>query len=44
MESQAAERATTRGSEYLTKVVGMLDGCLVNRDYATWEVGWSDQA
>jgi heme-degrading monooxygenase HmoA len=43
-ESQEAERATTRGSEYLTKVVGMLDGCLVNRDYATWEVGWSDQA
>jgi hypothetical protein len=42
--SQEAERATTLGSEYLTKVVGRLDCCVVNRDYATREVGWSDQA
>lgn len=43
-ESEEAERATARGTEHLASVVELLEGCLVNRDYATWEVGWSDRA
>lgn len=39
-ESSEAEAATSQGSEYLAKVVGMLRGCLVNRDFAYWEVGF----
>ncbi len=41
-ESQEAETATAQHSAYLAKVVGMLKGCLVNRDYGHWEVGHYD--
>jgi heme-degrading monooxygenase HmoA len=38
-ESKEAADATSQGSAYLGKVVGMLRGCLVNRTFSTWEVG-----
>lgn len=37
-ESAEAEAATSQHTEYLTRVVGMLRGCLVNRDFDRWEV------
>lgn len=43
-ESKEAMEATHQGTEYLGKVVGMLRGCLVNKDYDGWEVGYHDQA
>jgi heme-degrading monooxygenase HmoA len=43
-ESAEAEAATSKGSEYLAKVVGMLRGRLVNREVTYWEVGYYDQA
>lgn len=43
-ETAEAEAATSEGSEYLTKVVVMLLGCLVNREVTNWEVGCYDQA
>lgn len=43
-ETAEAAAATSTDSEYLTKVVGMLLGCLVNREVTTWEVGCYDQA
>lgn len=43
-ESQEAMEATSQGSDYLARVVGMLRACLVNRDYAQWEVGAYDAA
>jgi heme-degrading monooxygenase HmoA len=41
-ESKEAMESTSRGSAYLAKVVGMLRGCLVNRSYESWEVGFTD--
>jgi quinol monooxygenase YgiN len=41
-ESKAAMEATSQGSAYLAKVVGMLRSCLVNRDYGQWSVGFED--
>ena len=43
-ESEAAERATSQGSGYLTKVVGLLVGKVVNKELINWEVGYYDQA
>ena len=43
-ETAEAEARTSRGSEYLDKVVGMLRGCLVNREVTYWEVGHYDHA
>jgi quinol monooxygenase YgiN len=43
-ESREAEEATSQGTHYLTKVSGLLRGCVVNRDYGRWEVGYLDQA
>lgn len=43
-ETAEAEAATSKGSEYLTKVVSILRGCLVNREVTFWEVGYSDEA
>lgn len=43
-ETAEAEAKTSKGSEYLAKVVGMLRGCLVNREVTYWEVGYYDQA
>jgi heme-degrading monooxygenase HmoA len=43
-ESAEAQAATSQGTEYLTKVVGMLRGCLVNREVTNWEVGCFDRA
>lgn len=43
-ESEEALQATSRGSEYLKTVVGKLRGCLVNRDFANWEVGHFEAA
>jgi hypothetical protein len=41
-ESKEAMEATAQGSAYLARVVGMLRSCLVNREYAQWEVGAHD--
>lgn len=41
-ETKEAEESSSRGSEYLTHVVGLLRACLVNRQYDSWEVGWYD--
>ena len=41
-ESKQAMEATAQGSEYLARVVGMLRGCLVNRQFEQWEVGFED--
>lgn len=43
-ESREAADATGPGSEYLTKVVGLLHQHLVNREYRHWEVGFLDRA
>ncbi|MAT60550.1 MAG: hypothetical protein CMH41_02655 [Micrococcales bacterium] len=37
-ESRAAEQATSERSEYLSKVLGRLNGFLANRHVASWEV------
>ncbi len=42
-ESKEAMEATAQGTEYLARVVGMLRSCLVNREYAQWEVGAHDE-
>lgn len=41
-ESKEAMEATSQGSAYLGKVVGMLRSCLVNRTYSQWQVGVED--
>lgn len=41
-ESKEAMEATSQGSAYLGKVVGMLRSCLVNRAYDQWQVGFED--
>lgn len=43
-ETREAAEATGPGSDYLTKVVGMLHQYLVNREYRHWEVGFLDRA
>lgn len=42
-ESKEAMEATSQGSPYLSKVVGMLRSCIVNRQYHQWEVRVSAQ-
>ena len=37
-ESEAAEKATSEESNYLSKVMGRLSGFLANRHVETWEV------
>ena len=37
-ESKEAMEATAQGSAYLARVAGLLRSCLVNREYAQWEV------
>jgi heme-degrading monooxygenase HmoA len=41
-ESAEHEKATSEGTEYLSKVVGLLRGCLVNKEHLHWEVGHYD--
>lgn len=41
-ETKEAMEATSQGSPYLSKVVGLLRSCLVNRNYGQWEVGCED--
>ena len=43
-QSKEAMDATSEGSSYLSEVVGMLRGSLVNRSYDSWEVGFTDSA
>lgn len=43
-ESKQACEATSQGTDYLGRVTGMLRSCLVNRDFAQWEVGHLDVA
>ena len=43
-ETAEEEAKTSKGSTYLAKVVGMLRGCLVNREVTNWEVGCYDRA
>ena len=42
-ESQELEQATSEGTTYLSKVVGLLRGCLVNKEHIHWEVGYHDR-
>jgi len=42
-ESQELEQATAEGTDYLSKVVNMLKGCLVNKEYNHWEIGYWDR-
>ncbi len=37
-ESEAAEKATSEESDYLSKIMGRLSGFLANRHVAAWEV------
>ncbi|HRY11343.1 MAG: hypothetical protein H6526_00395 [Actinobacteria bacterium] len=41
-QSKEAMDSTSEGSIYLSEVVGLLRGCLVNRSYDAWEVGFTD--
>lgn len=43
-DTEESERATSEGSGYLKKVVGMLVGKVVNKELINWEVGYYDQA
>jgi len=42
-ESAELEKATSEGTAYLSKVVGLLRGCVVNKEHLHWEVGYYDR-
>lgn len=43
-ESVEAERATSEGTSYLSHVVGLLRGRVVNKELIDWEIGCYDHA
>lgn len=42
--SKEAMESTSYDTQYLSEVTAMLQSCLVNRDYAQWEVAHHDEA
>jgi len=42
-ESKEHESSTAEGTDYLTKVSGLMRGCLVNKEWRHFEVGYFQQ-
>lgn len=43
-DSKEAMESTSQDTQYMSEVTAMLQSCLVNREYAQWEVAHLDDA